>query len=105
MQIRDVQIARQAGDCRAISINGGEKQGLLLMPVVTLSEFFEGLAHRAQGRRETLYRVEDNGVFEIADDLMPIQDRVHVAERPMKKWSEVIFALPRGNCLDNLIKI
>ena len=95
MQVRDAQIARQGGDRVAISINGGEKQGLLLMPVVTLFEFFEGLAHRVQGRREGLYIVEDNVVFEIAHDFMAIQDRVHIAERPMEKGSEVVFALSR----------
>ena len=105
MQVRNAQIARQGRDRAAISVDGGEKQGLLLMPVVTLFELFERLAHRVQGRRESLYIVEDNDVFEIAHDFMPIQDRVHIAERPMEKRSEVVFALPYGNRRDNLIKI
>ena len=95
MQVRNAQVAPQGGDRVAVSVDGVEKQRLLLMLVVTLFELFEGLAHRAQGRRESLYIGEENVVFEIAHDFMAIKDRIDIAQRPMEKGSEVVFLLSR----------
>ena len=93
---RNGEVAHERRDRAAVRADSIEKQGLLLMPLVTLFELFQGFAHRPQGGRKRLYIFQQSDAFEIAHDFMAIKDRIDVSQGPMEKGSEIVFLFAGG---------